>query len=202
MSLSSLSDLVFTSSIVAKAVLSWFASILGTGKSHRGLILVNTMAEAWLRCCFRRKNYEQAMTSEQVKIQQFWNELRCHTLQTQNIRKIEWHEPIDMPTSSETSLKVIRRFSITIFFTASVFSLVVDVLGRPGERRHSPLLDLLWRACTLVNIFWLTGHSPYVTFNILSIFEHLIPSFTQNLMHILWSIFFDGRKSPTHAKHF
>ena len=27
------------------------------------------------------------MTSEQVKIQQFWNELRCHTLQTQNIRK-------------------------------------------------------------------------------------------------------------------
>ena len=33
-------------------------------------------------------------------------------------------------------LIVIRRFSITIFFTASVFSLVVDVLGRP-ERASS-----------------------------------------------------------------
>ena len=79
-----------------------------------------------------------AMTSEQVKIQQFWNELRCRTLQTQNIRKIAGHEPTDMPTSSATSLIVIRRFSITIFFTSSVFLLVVDV----------PLLDLLWRACT------------------------------------------------------
>ena len=47
--------------------------------------------------------------------------------------KIAWHEPNNMPTSSATSLIVIRRFSITIFFTASVFSLVVDVLGRPGR---------------------------------------------------------------------
>ena len=39
-------------------------------------------------------------------------------------------------------------------------------------------------------------------FSKLSVFEHLIPFFTQNLMHILWSIFFDSRKSPTHAKHF
>ena len=64
------------------AVLSWVSSILETGKSHRGLNLVNTVAEAWLRCCFWPKNYEQAMT-----LSQFWNELRCHTLQIQNIRK-------------------------------------------------------------------------------------------------------------------
>ena len=80
------------------AVLLCISSILGTGKSHRGLNLVNTVGDAWLRCCFWPKNYEQAMTIEQVI--------------------------------------VIRRFSITIFFTASVFSLIVDVLGRP-ERESS-----------------------------------------------------------------
>ena len=31
------------------------------------------------------------------------------------------HEPTDMPTSSATSLIVIGRFCITIFFTASTF---------------------------------------------------------------------------------
>ena len=88
MSLSSLSDSVFISSIVAKRRLSWVSSILATGKSHLGLNLMNTVAEAWLRYCFWPKNYEQALTSEQVKIQQFWNKLRCHTLQTKNIRNI------------------------------------------------------------------------------------------------------------------
>ena len=47
--------------------------------------------------------------------------------------KIAWHEPNDMPTSSATSLVVIRRLSKIIFFTASMFSLVVDVLERPGQ---------------------------------------------------------------------
>ena len=48
-------------------------------------------------------------------------------------KKIAWHEPTDMSTSSAISLIVIRRFYITIFYTASVFSLIVDVLGRPGR---------------------------------------------------------------------
>ena len=51
--------------------------------------------------------------------------------------KIAWHEPNDMPTSSATSLIVIRWLSKLIFFIASMFSLVVNVLGRP--RRLSPL---------------------------------------------------------------
>ena len=38
-----------------------------------------------------------------------------------------------MPTSSAGFLIVIRRLSKIIFFTASMFSLVVDVLGRPGR---------------------------------------------------------------------
>ena len=46
--------------------------------------------------------------------------------------KIAWHEPNDMPTSSATSLIVIRRLSKIIFFTASMLSSVVDVLGRSG----------------------------------------------------------------------
>uniref|UniRef100_A0A0K2TV66 Uncharacterized protein n=1 Tax=Lepeophtheirus salmonis TaxID=72036 RepID=A0A0K2TV66_LEPSM len=50
--------------------------------------------------------------------------------------KIVWHEPNDMPTSSATSLMVIRRFSKTICFNLSTFSSVVDVLGRP-ERESS-----------------------------------------------------------------
>ena len=36
-------------------------------KCHRGLNLVNTVAKSWLRWFFWPKNYEQAMTSEQVR---------------------------------------------------------------------------------------------------------------------------------------
>ena len=39
-----------------------------------------------------------------------------------------------MPTSSGTCLIVIRRLSKTIFFTSSMFSSIVDVLGRPGRK--------------------------------------------------------------------
>ena len=138
------------------AVLSWVSLILGTGKTLRGLNLMNTVDEAWLRCCFWPKNYEQAMMSEQVKIQQFWNELRCHTLQTHISEKIAWHEPTqptDMPISSATSLIVIRRFSITIFFTASVF------IGcwRAGPSRASVVIHLFSTFCEelvpLINTF-------------------------------------------------
>ena len=53
------------------------------------------------------------------------------------LEKISWHEPIDMPTSSATSLIAIRRSLITISFTFSTFSSVVDVLGRPGRSSSS-----------------------------------------------------------------
>ena len=46
--------------------------------------------------------------------------------------KIAWHEPIDMPSSSATSLIMIRQLFKIIFFTASMFPLVVDVLWLPG----------------------------------------------------------------------
>ena len=45
--------------------------------------------------------------------------------------KIALHVPDDMPTSSATSLIVIRRLIKIIFFTALMFSSVVDVLGPP-----------------------------------------------------------------------
>ena len=69
------------------AVLSWVSSILGTGKSHRGLNLVNTVAEVWLRCFFVAKKLRTSNDEWAGALSQFWNELRCHTLQTQNIRK-------------------------------------------------------------------------------------------------------------------
>ena len=47
--------------------------------------------------------------------------------------KISWHELNDMATSSATSLIVIRQLFKIIFFTASMFSSVVDVLGRSGR---------------------------------------------------------------------
>ena len=47
--------------------------------------------------------------------------------------KIVWHEPNYMPTSSATYLIEIRQLSKIIFFTASMFSWVVDVLKRPGR---------------------------------------------------------------------
>ena len=44
--------------------------------------------------------------------------------------KIAWHEPNDMPTALASSLIVIRRLFKIIYFTASIFSSVVEVLGR------------------------------------------------------------------------
>ena len=49
--------------------------------------------------------------------------------------KIAWHKPNDMLTSSAT-LTVIRRLFKIIFFTASMFSSVVDVLGLFLVTRH------------------------------------------------------------------
>ena len=80
-----------------------------------------------------------------LKIQQFLNKFCCHAFHTQNIRKISWHEPIGMPTSSATSLIVIRRSFITISFTLTTFSSVVDVLGRPGRSSSSTSSRPSWK---------------------------------------------------------
>ena len=82
---------------------------------------------------FWSTNYEQAMTSEQVRYRNFGTNFAATRFRHKISEKIAWHEPSYMLTSSATSLIVIRRFFIIIFFTASVFSLVVDVLGRPGR---------------------------------------------------------------------
>ena len=47
--------------------------------------------------------------------------------------KIVWLEPNDMPTSSATSLILIRQLSKIILFTALMVSSVVDMLGQPGH---------------------------------------------------------------------
>ena len=55
--------------------------------------------------------------------------------------KIACHEPNDMPTSSASSLIVIRRLFKIIFFTALMFSSVVNVLGRPRQATSLTWLD-------------------------------------------------------------
>lgn len=66
-----------------------------------------------------------------VKMIHFWKKFSCRTFHAQNMEKNARHEPTNVATSLATSLLVIWRFSITIFFIASVFSSVVDVLGNP-----------------------------------------------------------------------
>ena len=55
--------------------------------------------------------------------------------------KIACHEPNDMPTLSATSLIVIQRLFKILFFNASMFTSVVDVLGQP-ERALSLICAL------------------------------------------------------------
>lgn len=45
--------------------------------------------------------------------------------------KMAWHKPIDMLKSSATSLKRNRRLFKIIYFTASMFSSIFGVFGRP-----------------------------------------------------------------------
>ena len=137
-----------------------------------------------------------------VKIQQSWNELRCHTLQTQNIRKncMAWdNRYADILINFSNSDSTILHNNFLQCFSVSIGC------WRAGPSKASVVIHLFSTFCEelvpLVNTF-LTYSTPYATFNISSVFEHLIPFFTKNLMHILWSIFFDSRKSPTHAKHF
>ena len=56
---------------------------------------------------------------------------RCQRFIPKKFVKIACHEPNYRATSSAIFLIVIRRLSKNIFFTASTFSSVVDVFGRP-----------------------------------------------------------------------
>ena len=92
--------------------------------------------------------------------------------------KIAWHEPNGMPTSSVTSLIVIWRLSKIIFFTVSMFSSVVNVLGQPGRTSSlisQPFLKRLYYNWTCV---LLIVDSPNATVNISNILTHLISFFT------------------------
>ena len=68
--------------------------------------------------------------------------------------KIACHEPKNIPISSVTSLIVIRRLSKIIFFTAFMFSSIIDVLGRPGQvsslTSSRPSLNRLYHNWTCV----------------------------------------------------
>ena len=101
--------------------------------------------------------------------------------------KIAWHEPTDMPTSSATSLIVIRRFSITIFLLLQCFHWLLTCWAVQGERRHSPLLDLLWRACTTYKHFFDLQYTHRMPFSTLQVFLSTWFHFS----HKIWCIFFD-----------
>ena len=112
--------------------------------------------------------------------------------------KIAWHEPNDMPASS--AMFLIRRLSKIIFFTASMFSSVVDLLGRPGRVLSltfiRPSLNRLYhnRTCVLLIV-----DSPNATVNILNVLAHFISFFTQNLIHFFSNT--RSKKSKSTPKH-
>ena len=128
-----------------------------------------------------------------------------------------------MPTSSATSLIVIRRLSKIIFFIALMISSVVDALGRTSLNR----LDHNWTSVLLImdssnatvnisnvhfNLIFYTklntvslvipesnlcsAYSRLAkrpTVNISNVFAHLIAFFIQNLIQYLWSIFSNSK---------
>lgn len=57
--------------------------------------------------------------------------------------KIAWHVPTDMPTSSETSLIVIRLDSTSISSLDQHFHRLMMPWGVQDKRRHSHLFDVL-----------------------------------------------------------
>ena len=84
---------------------------------------------------------------------------------------------------------------------ASIFSSIVDVLGRPGQASSltssRPSLNRLYHNWTCV---LLIVDSPNVTVNVTNVLAYFISFFTQNLIHFtLWSIFshFFGVRTKT-----
>ena len=95
------------------------SAVLGKGKSQRHQI----WSQIWIIVERRRHLLSDVhLKLFSIKIKQFWNNLRCHTFMLKTLSKIAWHKPNDMPTSSVTSLIVIRRLFKIIFFIASMFS--------------------------------------------------------------------------------
>ena len=117
--------------------------------------------------------------------------------------KMAWHEPNDMSTSSATSLIVIRWLSKIIFFTGSMFSSVVDVLEQPGRASlltsSRPSLKRLYHnwTCVLLIVDVVKRLSQH--FKCSCKFKLIF--YTQNLIHFLWSIFSNSKKSKSTPNH-
>ena len=150
MSLSSLSDSVFISSIEAKRRPFMGFFNLGNRKKSQGAKSGEDGGWGMITVLFLAKKLRTSNDE--------WAGQNSEILERTSLphpsEKIAWHEPTDMPTSSSTFLIVIRRFSITIFFTSSMFYWLLTCWAVQGERRHSPLLDLLWRAFTTFKHFF------------------------------------------------
>ena len=80
---------------------------------------------------------------------------------------IAWHGPNDVPISSAISQIAIRRLTKLIFFTASIFSSVVDALRRRGCHSLNRL-SYNW-TCVLLMV-----DSPNVVVSISNLLAHLI----------------------------
>ena len=109
------------------------------GSSIRVIVL-------WLQCHSHTPMIRHQLWPFWANLDSHWTSLTFFCSKFSNFEtifatsvKIAWHEPNDMSTSSATSLIVFRQLSKSIFFTYSMFSLVVDVFGRPG--RSSSLTD-------------------------------------------------------------
>lgn len=80
-------------------------------------------------------------------------------------KKIAWHEPTDMPIISATSVIVIRRFSITIFFTSCIWRWknLWDV-----RRRLAKNFDFMTKPCgTLLKIWrFFESNVPALTWTV------------------------------------
>ena len=101
-------------------------------------------------------------------------------------------------------LIVIRQFSITIFFTALVFSLVG--CWRAGPFRASVVIRLFSTFCEdlvlLVNTFLTYSTLTVCHFQHFKYFWILNSIFYTKFYAYSLIHFFDSRKSPSHAKHF
>ena len=94
--------------------------------------LLNRSKTGWLGFDFNVIAIHIHATLFLLKILQFLHNRHYITFMPKNPSiKIPYQERNDTPTSSATSLIVIWQLSKTIFFTSPMFSLVVDVLGRP-----------------------------------------------------------------------
>ena len=203
MSLSSLSDSVFISSIVAKR--RPFMSLFNLGnrkKSQRaksgeyggwGMITVLFLAKK-----LRTSNDEWASQNSA-----FWNELRCHTLQTQNILEncMAWANRYTniLSNFSNSDSTILHNNFLHCF---SVF------IGcwHAGPSRASVVTHLFLTFCEelvpLVNTFSTYSTLTVCHFQHFKCFWALKSIFYTKFDAYSLINFFDSRKSPTHAKHF